>query len=234
MTFLHEPSFTSFFPFSPSLLSLPPLPTIPLLVLPPSPQAIDQALNILSSGGIVAHATETCYGFACDLTNPAAVEKLFAIKNRPADQPVSALFPSIKEAKKYVSWNDRAEGLAQSHLPGPLTLILPIKKTAREKLFVVPITHPQSLIPTIAIRISSHPLAMELATRFSRPLSTTSANVHGEPNPYSAQEVERQFAAMAFQPDLIIDSGILPPTPPSTVIDLSSGEKRTLRQGGIL
>ncbi|MDD4287016.1 MAG: L-threonylcarbamoyladenylate synthase [Candidatus Peribacteraceae bacterium] len=231
MTFLHEPSSTSFFPFSPSLLSLP---TIPLLVLPPSPQAIDQALNILSSGGIVAHATETCYGFACDLTNPEAVARLFAIKKRPKDQPVSALFPSVAEAKKYVSWNDRAEELAVRHLPGPLTLILPRHSNA-PVIFLKPVNQQTSkpVNQTVGIRVSSHPLAMEIAQRFGKPLSTTSANLHGQPNSYSAEEILRQFEIKSAQPDLILNSGVLLPTLPSTVIDLTDGKARTQRKGNI-
>jgi len=197
-----------------------------------SPEATEEALHILAAGGVVAHATETCYGFACDLTNPAAIKKLFAVKTRPLDQPVSALFPSIEEAKKYVEWNDRAEGLAQSHLPGPLTLILPLRKNAPP---IFPTPHPYlSPSPNLAIRLSSHPLAMELATRFGKPLSTTSANLHGKPNPYTAQEIERQFAPALMQPDLILDGGNLPATPPSTIIDLTQrDETRTRRQGNL-
>ena len=215
-----------------------------MLVLPPSPQTIDQALQILAAGGVVAHATETCYGLACDLSNPDAVAKLFAIKGRATDQPVSALFPSIEEAKKYVEWNDRAEGLALKHLPGPLTLILPRRKDA-PPLFICPqysnphlspeaLAKGESPIPTIGIRISSHPLAMELATRFGKPLSTTSANIHGKPSLYSVQEIERQFVSAAVQPDLILDSGKLLPAPPSTIIDLTQTDgAQTRRQGGL-
>ena len=214
--------------------ALPSLPAIPLLVLPVSPQAIDQSLQILSQGGVIAHATETCYGFACDLSNSDAVAKLFAIKGRAADQPVSALFPSVEEAKKYVEWNDRAEALTQKHLPGPLTLILPRCSDA-PSLFTVPATSYQlPATSSIGIRISSHPLAMELATRFGRPLSTTSANLHGKPSPYSAQEIERQFASAAVRPDLILDSGEIPSALPSTIIDLTQlGQSETKRQGGL-
>lgn len=195
-----------------------------------SPEAVDEALHVLTTGGVVAHATETCYGLACDLRKPAAVARLFAIKRRPADQPVSALFASLEDAKRYVEWNDRAQALASDNLPGPLTLILPLRKDA-PPLFPTPIPSPS---PTLGIRISSHPLAAELAARFGHPLSTTSANLHGEPNPYSATEIERQFQGHDPQPDLILDSGGLPPTPPSTIIDLSrTGSAETRRQGGL-
>lgn len=198
--------------------------------VPLSPEATEEALRILAHGGVVAHATETCYGFACDLTNPSAVAKLFAVKGRSAAQPVSALFASVEEAKKYALWNDRAEELADQYLPGPLTLILPLRKNA-PLIFPTPAPNPH---PTLGIRISSHPLAMELATRFGRPLSTTSANMHGEPSPYSAQEIERQFQSSSQQPDLLLDSGELPSTPASTIVDLSqSGGSQTRRQGEI-
>ena len=97
-----------------------------------------EAIHILKRGGVVAHATETCYGLACDLANPAAVAKLFAIKQRPLDQPVSALFVSIEEAKKWVEWSDEAEKLAAEFLPGPLTLILPLRKKYIGKIFPIP------------------------------------------------------------------------------------------------
>jgi len=206
-----------------------------LNILPPSSQALDQALTILQKGGIVAHATETCYGFACDLTNPEAVQRLFAIKKRPSEQPVSALFPSIEEAKKYVEWNDRAEELAKKHLPGPLTLILPLRSDAPMPIFPSLLsTSNFPLSTSLGIRVSSHPLAQSLVERFGKPLSTTSANPHGQPNPYSAEEISKQFRGENLQPDLILDSGPLSPTPPSTVIDMTPGsERKTMRQGVI-
>jgi len=206
-----------------------------LNILPPSPQALDQALAILRKGGVVAHATETCYGLACDLTNPDAVQRLFIIKQRPSDQPVSALFSSVEEAKKYVQWNDEAEALAKQHLPGPLTLILLIRPDAPIQIFPSALsTFHFQLSPSLGIRISSHPLAQTLAQRFGKPVSTTSANVHGQPNPYSADAIVKQFEAEDAQPDLILDSGPLPPTPPSTVINVDmKGEKNILRKGMI-
>ena len=193
-----------------------------------------EALKILKAGGVIAHATETCYGLACDLTNPTAVEKLFAIKERPADRPVSALFSSVDEAKKYVKWNAEAEELARKHLPGPLTLILPLRSDIPEKIYPSQLSiihYPLSI--SLGIRISSHPLAQALATQFGRPLSTTSANVHGKTNPYSAEEIQSQFRDAKVQPDLILDSGILPPAPPSTVIDLTKNHREILRQGNL-
>ncbi len=192
-------------------------------ILTVSAAAIEEALATLGRGGIVAHATETCYGLACDLSNPKAVEKLFQIKQRPENQPVSVLFSSIAEAKKYVQWNDEAEKLANEFLPGPLTLILPMRSDA-PKLQIVPIFNFQfSIFNSIGLRVSSHPLATSLAQRFGKPLSTTSANIHGFPNTYSAEEIVAQFKDQLVQPDLILDAGTLPKNPPSKIIDLTAG-----------
>jgi len=201
-----------------------------LQVLPPSPQAIALALEILNKGGVIAHATETCYGLACDLTNPAAVEKLFAIKERPTDQPMSALFSSVEEAKKYVEWNDEAEKLAEKYLPGPLTLILPLRSDTPEKIYPTQLSiihYPLSI--SLGIRVSSHPLAQSLASKYGKPISTTSANVHGKPNPYSVEEIHNQFRGSKVKPDLILDSGILPSVPPSTIINLIGNSQEIVR-----
>lgn len=194
---------------------------------------LDEALEILKTGGVIAHATETCYGLACDLGNTSAVEKLFAIKKRPRDQPVSALFATVEDAKKWVEWNEEAEKLALEYLPGPLTVILPIWKDCIGKIFPVGAVRERPLRQTLGIRISSHPVATALAKNFGSPLSTTSANLHGQKNPYSAEEIREQFENENMKPDLILDSGTLPPVPPSTVINLTEKEGVTMRKGSI-
>lgn len=197
-------------------------------------EALTDALTIINAGGVIAHATETCYGLACDLRNPDAVAKLFAIKQRPVDQPVSALFASIDDAKKYVMWNAKADELAQKYLPGPLTLILPIHPDPPSIVYpIVQAPHAAPFPQTIGIRISSHPHAQALIEATGFPLSTTSANLHGKPNPYSAADIAKQFENADPQPDLILDSGTLAPTPPSTVIDCTGSTPTTKRSGNV-
>ena len=191
----------------------------------PADQGIPEALNIIQHGGIVAHATETCYGFACDLTNPEAIQTLFLLKDRPDMQQVSALFPSVSAAKEWVEWNERAEELAEKYLPGPLTMILPLKTDQRSMI------NDQH---TLGVRISSHPIAQNLAEIAHVPLSTTSANLHGMPSAYSAEDIVDQFREREIQPDLILDSGVLPALSPSTVIAIEGGMMRIVRQGLIL
>jgi L-threonylcarbamoyladenylate synthase len=177
---------------------------------------------VLEAGGTVIHATETCYGLACDLTNPEALLRLFTIKQRSFDQPVSALFPSIEVAKKYVKWNDRAEKLAQEFLPGRLMIILPARKDMPYALCVTPPDKSATKTQeprTIGIRVSSNRIASELVTCFGKPISTTSANLHGKPSPYSMEEILEQYKNAAEKPDLILDAGPLPFRKPSRIID---------------
>ena len=198
------------------------------MILPDTSIGIARAIQILQKGGVVAHATETCYGLACDMSNPSAVAKLFRIKHRPTHQPVSALFPSVKIAKKYVRWNPEADELAKRHLPGPLTLILPLLANAPHQLHPTP-----SGGITVGVRVSPNPIALALVEGFGAPITTTSANVHGHANPYSAEEIASQFQNIEG-PDIILDSGILPHTPPSTVVDLADPAGRKIVRMGKL
>lgn len=195
-------------------------------ILPDNEEGLQKALEVLQAGGVVAHATETCYGLACDMSNAAAVEKVFAIKQRPSQQPISALCASIDQAKRYTDWNEKADELAKKHLPGPLTVILPL----RGELYPCPDPNPN---PTIGIRVSSHPIAQKLVDMFGSPISTTSANVHSMPNPYSVADMQTQFAEGTTVPDLLLDSGVLPQVPPSSVVDASKENVETYRQGDI-
>lgn len=185
---------------------------------------LDQALSTLNDAGIVAHATETCYGLACDLTNPDAVQRLFDAKKRPYDMPVSALFASLEQATQYLEWNELADQLARDHLPGPLTIILRQKHDTPHQLFPSPSPSPS---PTVGLRLSPHETALALVTAFGKPIATTSANLHGKPSPYSVEEITAEA-------DLVIDDGVLPEAPPSTVVDASDGALHVLRSGDVV
>lgn len=199
-------------------------------IFPITPESMVEAVRIIQRGGVVVHPTETCYGLACDLTNVEAVERLFVLKKRPTREAVSALFPSIEEAKKYVLWNTLAEKLAKKYLPGPLTMVLKLREIPEGDLPSIVCLPDQE---TLGIRLSSHPIAQELANKAGIPLSTTSANVHGKPSLYSAQEVRDQFSTESLQPDLILDGGLLPAALPSTVVAVRGNSLEVLRKGGI-
>lgn len=185
-------------------------------------EALEEAISTLQKGGVLIHATETCYGLTCDATNADAVKKLFEIKKRPLTQPVSILFSSIDDAEKYTEWDTHARELGKE-LPGPLTLIVPVKDGAN--IF----TTPRGNDGSAGVRISSYPFAQTLVETFGRPIVTTSANLHGGENPYDAIKLEAIYEKETIQPDLIIDGGTLPRNPPSKIIDTREGGEKIVR-----
>jgi L-threonylcarbamoyladenylate synthase len=194
-----------------------------------TPANIKLAVKTLHEGGTVIHATETCYGIACDLTNPKAVANLFKLKRRPIHQSVSALFADLEIAKQYAVFSEFAEEIAKKYLPGPLTIILPHGLMTPHSLHL---TADEKVPVTVGIRISSHPVALELTKAFGRPIATTSANLHGETEVYSVEELTEQHGKDA-EVDLVLDSGKLAKTPPSTVIEIKDDHVTVLRQGKI-
>lgn len=197
-------------------------------IIYPNEAGIQQAIAILEGGGVVAHATETCYGLACDVTNQVALQKVFSIKKRPENMPVSVLFASVTQAKKYVQWSNKAQGLANKYLPGALTLILPVLPGC--PLYITP---DAALPKSIGMRVSSHPVAQQLVQNFGSPICTTSANVHGESNPYSVADIKNQYSAKSAMPDLLIDSGTISHNDASTIVSISNDQVNVIRQGFI-
>jgi|TARA_Y100000310_G_C20622034_1_gene783903 L-threonylcarbamoyladenylate synthase len=190
----------------------------------PTAENMEQVVVILKEGGTVAHATETCYGLACNLSDRKSVQNLFDVKERPVDMPVSALFESIEQAKIYTEWSDLADQLALEHLPGPLTIIVPLKRESG--LFPAPQGG-----RTIGVRISPHPIARKLVQAFGAPISTTSANIHNQTASYSVAELEQQYRSMQKKPDLLLDSGALKKCLSSSVVSVVGGSVEILRAG---
>lgn len=201
-------------------------------VIPASANDLTRRISrCIQSGRVLAHATETCYGLACDLRSLMPVERLFDMKKRPHDQPVSALFPSLDAAEIYVDFSPKARELAAKYLPGALALVLPRKADA-PPLFVT--ASGGGMDPWIGVRVSSHPMAGLVASAAGAPLATTSANLHGEKEPYSVDDLRAQYEPQEFWPDLTIDSGTIPVVPPSTVVQVIGDELRVLRQGALV
>ena len=118
-----------------------------------------RAAQILRAGGLVAFPTETVYGLGADAWNPAAVKKLYAVKQRPADHPVIVHFASAEQAFTWArEIPDSARTLAQQFWPGPLTLIL--KRASRAPDFI---TGGQD---NVGVRVPSHPVAHEMLAAF--------------------------------------------------------------------
>src|SRR5262245_26338274 len=143
---------------------------------------MQRAAQIIQEGGLVAFPTETVYGLGADALNPLAVARIFEAKNRPQFDPLIVHVADLRQAEILVKrLPPAALKLIAKFWPGPLTLVL-------EKAEMVPDLVTSSL-PTVALRVPDHPLALELIRESGRPLAAPSANLFGQVSPTTAAHV---------------------------------------------
>lgn len=189
----------------------------------PSEEHILTAVKTLRFGGVVAYPTETFYGLGVDALNREAVKKIFAAKKRQESQPLLILIPDRSFLPQYArKIPPAAEKLMDCFWPGPLTLVFPATLHLPPELCAG--------TGTIAIRISPHPVARALVQTFTSAVTSTSANISGQPSPTTAEEVHRQLGESV---DLIIDAGRTAGGKPSTIVDATSTRLRVIRKGAV-
>ena len=187
-----------------------------------SPRLLNQAVQILRDGGVVAFPTDTVYGVGVDPFQPEAVRRLYRIKGRPEDKPIAILVGSIEDVARVAQTPSRTfSRLADRFWPGGLTLIVETRELPPE------ITAGGS---TVGVRMPDHPLTLELLRGFGGPIATTSANRSGQNPATSAEEVGAQLGGRV---NLIVDGGDTITKVASTVLDLSVSPPKILRHGGI-
>jgi L-threonylcarbamoyladenylate synthase len=179
--------------------------------------AVREAVEVLRSGGLVMHPTETCYGLAVDVFSLSALRKLYEVKGMPLDKPISILVDGIDMAKKYGEFSDVAEKLARKYWPGPLSIVVPRKSDLPE------FCNPSN--DFVSIRHSSSEFCLNLISLMGTPVSTTSANKFGEPEFYSPTPLDGV--------DLLVDGGLIEGTKPSTIVKVEGGKLQVLRQGSV-
>lgn len=163
-------------------------------------EAVQKAVELLAAGEAVALPTETVYGLAADAMNPAAVAKIFAAKERPAYDPLIVHLPHkdrVAELAIVPSEISRTvTQLIETFWPGPLTIVLP-------KAPCVPDAVTAGL-PTVALRMSEHPVFRRIITSLARPLAAPSANRFGRISPTSGTAVQKELWGRI---PLIVDGG---------------------------
>ena len=190
------------------------------------PEQLEEAVALLKDGGVLIFPTETSYGIGCDATNTQAVERVFAIKNRPFTKGTPLILPSATSAGTYVVVTPQMQQLMDRHWPGPLNIVGDVAPNS-------PVVGLCSEQGTQTVRVSSHSIASALARGLGKPLVATSANLDGQPPmfypfPYSGKDAE------VLPADAIIDIGEIPREPASTIVRVTGeGEVDILRQGSI-
>jgi L-threonylcarbamoyladenylate synthase len=183
---------------------------------------LERAVQTLLAGGCVAYPTETCWGLGVRADSPEAVESLRTIKGRQNTEPFSVLIADASWLDRLgVVLTDQHRRLIGAFWPGPLTLLF---ETETRSLF----RHLAS--PYLGVRCSSHPIATELVTRFNHPITSTSANRHGQPVGDSALAIKAIFTEAEV---LVLDAPDSGMVAVSTVLALESGRLRILRKGAV-
>lgn len=185
--------------------------------------SIRLASNIIRTGGLVAFPTETVYGLGCDAMNPLAAAKVFEAKQRPQFDPLIVHIADRSQLDSVVtSQPPLAQKLMDAFWPGPLTIVLP-------KQSVVPDLITAGL-PTVAVRMPSHPVAQALIREAGTPIAAPSANPFGYVSPTAAQHVSDGLGSKV---DLILDGGLCSVGVESTVVSLIDTQPELLRPGSI-
>lgn len=184
---------------------------------------IEESIQRIRQGGVVAIPTETVYGLAADASQPEAVKRIFSIKGRPADHPLIVHIGSVAQVHDWAeNIPDIFWPLAEHFWPGPLTFILKKKPQVNDL-----VTGGQD---TIALRIPSHKKVLQLLVALKCGLAAPSANRFGHVSPTTALHVIDEFGDDI---DGVIDGGPCEVGIESTILDLSVQQPRILRPGQI-
>lgn len=173
----------------------------------PSMEAIvEKAVRVLSRDGLVVYPTETVYGLGGDALSEIAVYKVYEAKQRLAGKPISVAVSDLEMIEAIAYVDEFAERFIQKFLPGPITVVLPVKRCLPSDL--------SGGTGSIGVRYPDNSVALAIISGLDGPVTSTSANISGQVSPVTADQVNVPH-------DYLIDGGVLPGTP-STVVNLAS------------
>lgn len=183
--------------------------------------ALDRAAGLLCSGGLVALPTETFYGLAVDPRSEPAVRRLLGLKGYGKERSILLLAADREQVSSLARLDEEpgALRLAEAFWPGPLTLVLPLRRGL-----------PACPGGTVAVRIPGQAAARRLAAAVGHAVTGTSANRRGQPPASTAAEV---VGGLGTAVDLVLDGGRTPGGAPSTLVEPSGAHPVLLRAGRI-
>ena len=193
------------------------------LTFRPDKRGLIQAAQVLRGGGLVAFPTETVYGLGADAQNDKAVAGIYAAKDRPQFNPLIAHFADTSQAKEHVKWSNLADQLSETLWPGALTLVLERKSESKLSRLL------SAGLPSVGIRVPSHPIAKQLLVNLEGPIAAPSPNLSGQISPTRPEHVHQDLFGRI---NGIVDGGACHVGLESTIIDLT-GEPTLLRPGGV-
>jgi L-threonylcarbamoyladenylate synthase len=185
---------------------------------------IARAAQLLKAGGLVAFPTETVYGLGAVATDDRAVARIYAAKGRPNFNPLIVHVPDLVAAERLGQLGDWERKLAAAFWPGPLTLVVERVKNCPVSLLC------SAGLSTLALRVPSHPLALDMLRAVGVPVAAPSANASGRISPTTAQHVRTSLGGAV---DMILDGGACQTGVESTVVRIIENRPTLLRAGGV-
>jgi len=185
----------------------------------PQQRLIKKVVQILKDGGVIAYPTDTIYGIGCDIFNKKGIEKIYQIKKREKNKPMSFICADLSDISQYAIVSNYAYRIMRKCLPGPYTFILVASSKTPKKIM--------SKRKTVGIRIPDHKICLAIVTELGHPLITTSANISTEEELNNPDDIEDKLGSSL---GLIIDEGPLI-SEPSTIVDLTGDSPAVLREG---
>lgn len=180
--------------------------------------AVRRAADLLHAGEVVALPTETVYGLGADAFNEAAVAKVFEAKERPSFDPLIVHLPAAADLPRVASVPPEIEEhvgrLAAEFWPGPLTIVLPKTEAVPDLV--------TAGLPTVAVRVSAHPIMSQIVRALGNPIAAPSANRFGRISPTSASAVEAELGGII---PMIVDGGACSAGLESTIVQIEATEK---------
>lgn len=186
---------------------------------PLNDEQLREVIEVLKSGGIIVYPTDTLYGLGTNPFDEEAVKRMYDLKKRPYDQPVSIAVHDISQIEDYVELTDLARHTTREFLPGPLTILL--KKKDPSSLPIV------SSKNRLGVRILDHAVAIPILEKFG-PITSTSANLHGQEIPC---DVDTAIEQLGDSVEIYIDAGKCRYGQESTVLDVSTDSPKIIRPG---
>ena len=179
-----------------------------------------QAIALLKAGKVVAIPTETVYGLAADASNDEALRQVYAIKQRPVDNPLIVHIADASQVLNFAAeFPPLAQKLAQAFWPGPFTLVLPAKESVSNIV--------RGNQPTVALRVPSHPVALKLLQESGLALAAPSANKFTQLSPTTAAHVTAGLGEAVP----VLDGGACKVGIESTIVSLQGENWQLLRLG---
>jgi tRNA threonylcarbamoyl adenosine modification protein (Sua5/YciO/YrdC/YwlC family) len=183
----------------------------------PEPRKIQRVVEVLERGGLIAYPTDTVYGLGCDPLNKQAIDRLYQVKGMPRTKPLALICKDLSDLATYAIVENPEYRLLKRFLPGPYCFILNATREVPKMLMTKQ--------KTVGIRVPDHPVPRAIVEQLGRPLVSTTAGRDDEPlvDPWT---IEETFPGL----DLVLEADVCGSVP-TTVVDLSGGDIRILREG---